>query len=244
MTRERLQPLSWDVLKKIALREGIRNHEESTREELIELIIEALEEDRNERDYNNNAAMQLEHKKYDILMDEEIILLSQDEPSLPEFYCDTRIVILLRDPFWVYAYWDINPVRLQKLKEEAMYEGLFLRVYEFHGDTPLEENIVEFFDIPVSEDDGSWYINLNHSGSDYCVELRCMVVQKETVLAVSNKVHSPLGYFARNQEEVLNEPETMMLMLSGLWNYEDDQKGSEEIPHRIISLLDTHNIEL
>lgn len=244
MTRERLQPLSLEVLKKIALREGIHNHEDARREELIEAIIEALEEDRSERNHLNNAAMRLEHKKYDILMDEEIILLSQDELNLPESYSDTRIVILLRDPFWVYAYWDINPVELTKLGEEAFYNGLFLRVYEFHGEHPTEENIVEIFDIPVDESDGSWYISLNHSGSDYCVELRCRVMQKDRILAMSNRVHSPLGYFARNQEEVLNDPETMMLMLSGLWDYENHGQVRDEIPQRIISLLDTHNIEL
>jgi hypothetical protein len=244
MTRERLQPLSEEVLRKIALREGIHNHEEASREQLIEAIIEALEEDRSEREHLNNEAIRLEHRKYDILMDEEIILLSQDEVELPQSYNDTRIVILLRDPFWAYAYWDINPAELEKLGEETFYNGLFLRVYEFHGDSPTEDNIVEFFDIPVEESDGSWYISLTHSGSDYAVELRCRVMHKEKILAMSNKVHSPLGYFGRHQAELLDEPETMMLMLSGLWDYDKHGQAVDEIPQRIISLLDTHNIEL
>ncbi len=244
MTRERLQTLSGDVLRKIARREGIRNHENSSQEVLIDLILEALEEDRTERESNNNAAMRLEHKKYDILMDEEIVLLSQDEYPLPEAYTDTRIVILLRDPLWIYAYWDINPVQQESLEEEPFYEGIFLRVYEFHGDSPDGNNVVEYFDIPVDEKDNSWYINLNHSGSDYCVEIRCRMMNKEKILAVSNTLHSPLGYFARNQEELLSEPKTMMLMLSGLWSYDGGDNYREEIPHRIISILDTQNIEL
>jgi len=36
----------------------------------------------------------------------------------------------------------------------------------------------------------------------------------------------------------------MMLMLSGLWNYEEGAVETQGIPQRIISILDTHNIEL
>ena len=244
MTREKLQSLSEEQLKSIAKREGIHNHEDADREIMIDLILEALEEDRNEREFNNNAAMRLEHKKYDILRDEEVDLLTQDQFPLPDSYTDTRIVLLLRDPLWVYVYWDVNKTQLDELKEEPFFEGFFLRVYEFQGEEPSKDNIKDFFDIPVEEDDRSWYINLNRPGSDYCVDLRCKVMHKERLMASSNAVHSPVGYFARNQEEFYNDPSTMMLMLSGLWNYETGNENRQEIPQRIISILDTHNIEL
>lgn len=244
MTRERLQELSEEVLKRIAQREGIHNLDHFDREKVIDLILEALEEDRTERDKINNAAMRLEHKKYDILRDEELIILSQDEFPLPEDYNETRIVALLRDPRWVYAYWDINKAEYEKLEEEPFFEGYFLRVYEFHGDQVTKGNTVDYFEIPIDKNDDSWYINLNHTGSDYCVELCCKVMHEERSLAMSNKVHSPLGYFARNKEEFLNDSDTMVLMLSGLWDYDEQDHRRDEIPQRIISILDTHNIEI
>jgi uncharacterized protein len=244
MTREKLQSLSEEQLKSIAKREGIHNHENGDRDVMIDLILEALEEDRNEREVNNNAAMRLEHKKYDILRDEEVDLLTQDEFPLPDCYTDTRVVLLLRDPLWVYVYWDINKTQLAELKEEPFFEGFFLRVYKFQGEAPEKNNIKDFFDIPVEDDDRSWYINLTQTGSDYCVDLRCKVMHKEYVMALSNAVHSPLGYFSRNQEEFYNDPSTMMLMLSGLWNYEKGSSTRQEIPQRIISILDIHNIEI
>ena len=244
MTREKLTSLSEEQLESIAKREGIHGYEEFEREDLIDSILEALEEDRNEREHNNNSAMRLEHKKYDILRDEEVDLLTQDEYPLPEAYNDTRIVLLLRDPMWVYAYWDINRSQIDTLKEEPFFEGFFLRVYEFHGERPEEHNIEEYFDIPVGENDRSWYVNLNRPGSDYAVELRCTVMHKERVLAASNSVHSPLGYFARNQEEFYNDPNMLKLMFSGLWNVQDGALNRKEIPQRIISILDSHNIEL
>ncbi|HKK64240.1 MAG TPA: DUF4912 domain-containing protein [Clostridia bacterium] len=244
MTREKLQSLSEEQLQCIAKREGIYNHNDTQREKLVDLILEALEEDRDERELSNNSAMRLEHKKYDILRDEEIDLLTQDEFPLPDTYTDTRIVLLLRDPHWVYVYWDVNRTQLDALKGEPFFDGLFLRVYEFNGDTPEKSNINDFFDIPIGEADRSWYINLNRTGNDYYVDLRCRVMHKERLMAASNAVHSPRGYFARNQKEFYNDPNTMMLMLSGLWNYEEGTVESQEIPHRIISILDTHNIEL
>lgn len=244
MTREKLQSLSEEQLQSIAKREGIYNYNDTQREKLVDLILEALEEERDEREFSNNSAMRLEHKKYDILRDEEIDMLTQDEFPLPSSYSDTRIVLLLRDPLWVYVYWDINRTQLDALKEEPFFEGLFLRVYEFSGDTPERSNIYNFFDIPIEEADSSWYINLNRTGNDYFVDLRCNVMHKERLMASSNSVHSPRGYFARNQKEFYDDPNTMMLMLSGLWNYEEGSVESQDIPQRIISILDTHNIEL
>jgi hypothetical protein len=244
MTREKLQSLSKEQLQSIAKREGIYNHNETHREKLVDLILEALEEERDERECSNNSAMRLEYKKYDILRDEEIHVLTQDEFPLPSCYTDTRIVLLLRDSLWVYVYWDINRTQLDALKKEPFFEGLFLRVYEFNGDTPDKSNINNFFDIPIEEADCSWYINLNRTGNDYFVDLRCRVMHKERLMASSNAVHSPRGYFARNQKEFYDDPNAMMLMLSGLWNYEEGSVESQEIPQRIISILDTHNIEL
>ncbi|MDZ7795090.1 MAG: DUF4912 domain-containing protein [Spirochaetia bacterium] len=244
MTREKLQSLSEEQLQCIAKREGIFKHNDAHREKLVDLILEALEEDRDEREFSNNSAMRLEHKKYDILRDEEIDVLTQDEFPLPSSYSDTRIVLLLRDPLWVYVYWDINKAQLDALKEEPFFEGLFLRVYEFNGDIPEKSNIINFFDIPIEETDCSWYVNLNRNGNDYFVDLRCRVMHKERLMASSNAVHSPRGYFARNQKEFYDDPSAMMLMLSGLWNYEEGAVETQEIPQRIISILDTHNIEL
>jgi len=244
MTREKLQALSEEVLRSIAQREGIYNYTDAGKEELVELILDALEENRSEQESNNNAAIRLERKKYEILIDEEVNLPEYEEYSLPERYNDTRIVILLKDPMWAYAYWDINSPQSGNLKEEPFFEGFFLRVYEFHGEVLDKSNIVDVFDIPVGDQDKSWYINLNSTGIDYCVELRCKVMHQDRLLAVSNPIHSPLGYFARNQEEFFNEPDTMMLMLSGLWDYEEGETRREEIPQRIISILDSHNIEI
>jgi len=244
MTRERLQSLSETALQELARREGIYNFHELDHEELIDQILEAFEEDRSERELNNNSAIRLEKKKYDILRDEELNILSPEDIPFPDSYNETRIVALLRDPLWVYTYWDISPAEREKREENPLFAGYFLRVYEYNGGSTASDDTIGFFDIAVGREDRSWYINLNRTGSRYSVELRCSISGQEEVLATSNQVYSPKSYFAANQKEFLDEPETMMLMLSGLWDYDQTGRGTDEIPQRIISILDIHNIEL
>jgi hypothetical protein len=243
MTREKLQSLSDATLETVAKREGIRDHEASSRSELIDLILEAMEEDRNERQYNNNAAMRLECRKYDILKDEEVEALIKEEYPLPEGYNTSRVVLLLRDPSWAFAYWDFNQSEFQNLRNEAGYQGFFLRVHEFSGETVEKDSLVEYFDIPIGESDTSRYINLPRGGSSYVLDLCCTALHKEHVIARSNSIFSPLGYFARHQEELFEDPNVKRLMLTGLWNYEQDA-NEERIPQRIFSILESHEIDL
>ena len=66
MTRDRQSTYSTFDLYKIAENEGIKyDTADGDREELIEKILDALEEDENDRDISNNDAMRLKGKKYD-----------------------------------------------------------------------------------------------------------------------------------------------------------------------------------
>ena len=108
----------------------------------------------------------------------------------------------------------------------------------------LEQTLVDYFDIAVGEEDESRYISLGGRGSDYCVELFASVLHKEQSLAMSNSIHSPLGYIARNKDEFYSNPDTMTVMLSGLWDYGNEETEEEEIPQRILSILDSHDFEV
>ena len=72
VTKERLQKLSLPSLLRIASNEGIKEAKELPREELVELILEAMAEERYERERSNNTAIRIEEKKYDIFRDEEL----------------------------------------------------------------------------------------------------------------------------------------------------------------------------
>ena len=244
MDRERMQALSLKTLQNLALKEGIEEEFFHDRQKLIEQIIEAKEEDREERAISNNCAMRLKGKKYDIMRDEEVETVITENYNLPDRYNETRIVLLLRDPLWAYAYWDIKDTELAELHADPFYNGLFLRVYELKDPTPAKKTVLDFFDIPIKESDDCWYINLNKAGRYYCVELFSEVHSKVTPLCVSNVVHSPLGYIAEHRDDFFNDPDSMMIILSGLWDYEPGEDEQTAIPQRIISILDSQEISM
>lgn len=249
MTRERLTALSRETLIALARREGLQiddsfDFESSDREEIIDQIMDALEEDRSERISGNNSAMQAKGRKYDIFLDEEIVSQETEEYLIPERYNETRIVLLLRDPLWAYAYWDIQDASLEALQEEPYYEGIFLRVYEFSSAVPSKDHVIDYFDIPVREEDDSWYISLPKPGGFFCVDLRGKSLHGDTLLCRSNMIKSPLGYIAENQEDFFSHPDQMKVMLSGLWDFEGGSGEKDRIPQRVLQILDYQDLSI
>lgn len=249
MTRDRLSKYSMFDLYKIAENEGIQyDCTDGDREELIETILEALEEDKNERDLANNDAMKLKNKKYDIIQDYELEAQEKQVYSIPDKYNETRIVLLLRDPLWAYTYWDINDIELNKMKGEIFFEGFFLRVFELNTKKALEEdsysadNILDYYDIPVDEKDDSWYINLGKTGRHFGIQLCSVVHGKVVVLSRSNVIKSPRGFVAKHIKDLSRDPDLMTVLMSGLWNY--DTKGENIIPQRIISIMENQDLTL
>ena len=116
MTRERLEKLSLPTLREIAEKEGIRVGNSLSCGELIDLILEAMEEDRKERERLNNLAIRVEEKKYDIVKDEELESQEKHIYCIPDRYNETKIMLILRDPLWAFAYWDIKETEIKDLK--------------------------------------------------------------------------------------------------------------------------------
>ncbi len=247
MTRDRLFTYSVLDLYKIADNEGIKyDYLNGNREKLIEKILDALEESEKERADTNNDAMRLKSKKYDILQDCELKAQEKQIYSIPERYNDTRIVLLLRGPLWAYTYWDINESKVSELKDEIFFEGFLLRVYELgerkasKKESYSKENILDYYDIPVDETDDSWYINLGKTGKNFGIQLCALVHGKEIVLSSSNVIKSPRGFMAENIDNLSNDSETMTMLLSGLWDYNDS--GENVLPQRIISIMENQDL--
>ena len=247
MTRDRLSTYSIFDLYKIADNEGIKHdYSDGNREELIEKILDALEESEDERDIANNDAMRLKGKKYDILQDDELEAQEKHVYSIPSKYNDTRIVLLLRDPLWAYTYWDINENKVSELRNGIFFEGFFLRVFELgmkkgsKEESYYKENILDYYDIPVDENDDSWYINLGKTGRHFGIRLCALVHGKDVVLSSSNIIKSPRGFVAENINDLANDSGMMTMLLSGLWDYTDN--GENVLPKRIISIMENQDL--
>jgi hypothetical protein len=241
VTEERLSVLSLSALLEIAGNEGIKNAADLNREDLIEQILEAIEEDREERECFNNFAMRIEEKKYEILLDEEFESQKGIVFEIPERYNETKIALLLRDPFWAFAYWGIQDQELEEIEERGHLEGLLLRVCQLETDESGKEGVIDSFDIPVKVQDNKWYINLPESGKSYFIKLIARLAGGEKVLCTSNSVTSPEKTVAATiAGENITDFSDPMLAFAGLFHLSESSFDGS-IPHRIIQFIEANN---
>jgi uncharacterized protein len=98
--------------------------------------------------------------------------------NLPERYADHRLEVLVRDPNWAYAYWDLNPTKVRNLLKSAGLNASkahwLLRVYS--ADLPPAEDKGHYFDVDIDIQGGNYYLNLSRPGARFIVEIGVMEV--------------------------------------------------------------------
>ena len=95
--------------------------------------------------------------------------------ELSSSYNQTRLVLMVRDPYWVYAYWDISK---EKEKEIKLFRQRckgpvtsVLRVYDITHEEPQREKPINYFDIEVPFDIGQWYIYLGKPDHKFTADI-------------------------------------------------------------------------
>lgn len=96
-----------------------------------------------------------------------------EPPSdLPHRYGIDRLVVLVRDPHWVYAWWELTESTLHDGRRELGAAGdVVLRVYDISDISWDGSNHHSHFDIGVEDLGGNWYIELGKPGATFCAEL-------------------------------------------------------------------------
>jgi hypothetical protein len=117
-------------------------------------------------------------------------------PEVPASYDEDRIVIMVRDPYWVHAYWDISRetlVRAKSVLKDEWYDAKsILRVHDVTGVDFDGRNSNSYFDIVVDGGATNWYINTRVPSRTYCVEIGLLSRSgKYVMLARSNLATTP-----------------------------------------------------
>ncbi len=227
MAEHNLETMSYQRLRCIGERLGIKGDELLDRSELIDAIKEILEERQLDRERINNEVMKLKGKKYDLVEDLNVEAEDFGMYPLPELYVETSVHMLLRDPHWAYVYWNVSPYQLETMKEAHPDSVLVLRIHQFsHPRLPLSK-CQEFFDISVREDDASWYVTLPATGSWYAAAL---VAREEGVwaetLAVSNEIFSPSGYWLERVDELKENERELALFHAAVTDFSGHEVDS------------------
>lgn len=71
--------------------------------------------------------------------------------ELPATYNETKINVILRNPAWIYVYWDIREADLHTIKNDFDFENLSLHIAFY--DEIADEKASDFFDIQLEQDD-------------------------------------------------------------------------------------------
>lgn len=207
----KLSLLSDKELLLLAEKIGIFVPEGLDRVFIIEEIIEALEEDTSERVFSHDAPGHVEEKK---LSGTGYIPGRLEEIDIPDYYNETYIRLIVRDPLWIFAYWDISQSQREKLLSEDEELKLFLRVSEAEGPGQHSESSKAFhYHIPITFEDSKWYINVPEPNRWYSVDLCAGLLQKTKVIARSNTVRVPLQYISQTLK--LPQITKSLLILSG-----------------------------
>jgi len=119
---------------------------------------------------------------------EEFPLPGED---LPREYGQDRLALMVRDPYWGHAYWEITPETLNLARSElgAEHESSksILRIYDFESGEPEPQ-----FDIELTGNADNWYINFGKPGGTFCVDIGILTPSgRFYTLARSNTVPMP-----------------------------------------------------
>ena len=246
MTKDRLRSLSYDELSRIAENGNITVLENMDKESLVAVIFEALEEERHDREGLNNLTIQIEAKKYSVSQDEELFLEFASDVELPDRYNENRLVLMLRDPSWVYAYWDIEDKLLAEIEGSDAFGGFILRVSELAEPEWTKDAVIDWFDIPIQFSDLRRYINLPSEDSFYGVEIYALDGEAERLVIRSNIVENSRDYVAPVVDDEGSERRDLLIELSG---YSTDigvfpgvNLNDTGIPQRIMTVSDNDEI--
>ena len=121
----------------------------------------------------------------------------EEQFSIPAGYGDNRIILMVKDPWWLYAYWEIQPsteraVRGQLLPQEVPELQSILRVSDVTGIDFPAQPANHSFDISLSGLATNWYIQTNAPNRSFIVEIGLLTRTKRfLLLSRSNRVTAP-----------------------------------------------------
>jgi len=112
--------------------------------------------------------------------------------SLPLSYNETQISVILRNPAWVFVFWDLKDSDLKSINRDSSFTSLSLHV-SFYNDRTMEK-IVDSFDIQISLNDREQYV-LIPGGKKYFTIALCKNThsQQSDILAISKCVEIQQG---------------------------------------------------
>jgi hypothetical protein len=190
LTRHYLESLTTRELTALVDNLGIDIPPDLDRPFIIEELLEAQEE-KDDSEYRDD---------WELSSGRQIPLAKADCPEpvpLPMRYNVTYIKVLIRDPLWVFVFWEINGQEKETYESAQDFEGYYLKASPAGGSGAIRPS--RSFTVQVGPDDTAWYLGFPPEYSEkgaagggwYQVELCVKEKDKQTALAVSRPFKLP-----------------------------------------------------
>ncbi|GAB4168017.1 MAG: hypothetical protein Kow00108_00870 [Calditrichia bacterium] len=157
--------------------------------------------------------------------------------DVPDSYGQNKIVLMVRDPYWVFSYWELSPDYLNDFfhQNHLVYEDkeYVLRLYKV-SDSTDDVNEKEYLDFPLHSMTNKYYMNVPSPDCQYVVDFGVKVKGSRfyTILR-SNRAYVPRDTMSPRTDEqwiTLADEESFrrIYQLSGgeVWK---TQQGSETV---------------
>jgi hypothetical protein len=152
----------------------------------------------------------------------------RDSVPLPKQYNITFIEVLIRDPLWVFTFWEINTHDKLLYEKSSDFGGYCLKVSPMEG--PGQQGA---FTVSVGIGDSAWYLGFPPSGGSFKVDLCVLRGGGAMVLAASRPFRLPKllnssgGAYFFNEKAAPEAPKsadtgafrTPLILLSGLEDF-------------------------
>ncbi len=113
----------------------------------------------------------------------------EERYQLPKAYGNDRLVLMARDPSWIYAYWDVACERRQELYQKHLREWHMSRpVLRLYSTLGCQKTQV---DVPINDDADNWYVEISSPNSLVVAELGRVFPSGFHPLLRSNEVLLP-----------------------------------------------------
>jgi uncharacterized protein len=141
--------------------------------------------------------------------------------DLPPGYGKDKITLQVRDPRWLHCYWEIAANTwnnlINKLKELFFSAKRVLRVYDVSHLNFDGKNAHRYFDVEVSPEATSWYLDTGGPGRSWVVDYGLKLANGVFITIVrSNVVTTPLDGPSWITDEEWMVPEEMFGRLYGM----------------------------
>ncbi|HQJ15204.1 MAG TPA: DUF4912 domain-containing protein [Candidatus Omnitrophota bacterium] len=141
--------------------------------------------------------------------------------DLPGGYGKDRMILQVRDPWWLHTYWEVTLATWDSLKQRLkdMFHGAkkSLRVYDVSHIVFNGNNAHRYFDIELAHDANNWYIDTGGPGRSWVVDYGLKLANGEFVTIVrSNVVQTPLDGPSWVTDEEWMVPDEMFGRLYGM----------------------------